>query len=47
LDRLRRHPGVRELTAGLEQQVRGGQMTATLAAERILEAFAQPDPGQP
>jgi LAO/AO transport system kinase len=47
LDRLHRHPGVRELTAGLEQQVRGGQMTATLAAERILEAFAQPDPGQP
>ncbi|MET9422360.1 methylmalonyl Co-A mutase-associated GTPase MeaB [Streptomyces sp. NPDC006540] len=47
LDRLHRHPGVRELTAGLEQQVRSGQMTATLAAERILEAFAQPEPRQP
>ncbi|ALC25212.1 methylmalonyl Co-A mutase-associated GTPase MeaB [Streptomyces pristinaespiralis] len=47
LDRLHRHPGVRELTAGLEEQVRGGRLTATLAAERILEAFAEPEPGQP
>ncbi|MFK4593759.1 methylmalonyl Co-A mutase-associated GTPase MeaB [Streptomyces pristinaespiralis] len=47
LDRLHRHPGVRELTAGLEEQVRDGRLTATLAAERILEAFAQPEPGQP
>jgi LAO/AO transport system kinase len=49
LDRLHRHPGVRELTAGLEEQVRDGRLTATLAAERILEAFAEPEPepGQP
>ncbi|QIP88170.1 methylmalonyl Co-A mutase-associated GTPase MeaB [Streptomyces sp. Tu 2975] len=47
LDRLHRHQGVRELTAGLEEQVRGGRLTATLAAERILEAFAQPEPQQP
>ncbi|MEU1891245.1 methylmalonyl Co-A mutase-associated GTPase MeaB [Streptomyces pristinaespiralis] len=47
LDRLHRHSGVRELTAGLEEQVRDGRLTATLAAERILEAFAQPEPEQP
>lgn len=46
LDRLHRHPGVRELTAGLEEQVRDGRLTATLAAERILEAFAEPEPEQ-
>ncbi|MGN9794890.1 methylmalonyl Co-A mutase-associated GTPase MeaB [Streptomyces sp. OZ13] len=47
LERLHRHQGVRELTAGLEEQVRDGRLTATLAAERILEAFAQPEPRQP
>ncbi|MEU4496730.1 methylmalonyl Co-A mutase-associated GTPase MeaB [Streptomyces sp. NPDC023998] len=41
-DRLRSHPGVRALTPGLEQQVRDGQLTATLAADRILDAFQQP-----
>ena len=41
-DRLRSHPGVRALTPGLEQQVRDGELTATLAAERILDAFQQP-----
>ncbi|MFE7835982.1 methylmalonyl Co-A mutase-associated GTPase MeaB [Streptomyces sp. NPDC057474] len=39
LGRLRTHPGVRSLAPGLEQQVRYGELTATLAAERILEAF--------
>ncbi|MCX4825340.1 methylmalonyl Co-A mutase-associated GTPase MeaB [Streptomyces sp. NBC_01142] len=39
LDRLRNHPEVRRLAPGLEQQVRDGELTATLAAERILEAF--------
>lgn len=39
LDRLRNHPEVRMLAPGLEQQVRDGELTATLAAERILEAF--------
>jgi LAO/AO transport system kinase len=38
-DRLRRHPGVRELAPGLEQRVRDGDLTASLAAERILDAF--------
>ncbi|MGW5867689.1 methylmalonyl Co-A mutase-associated GTPase MeaB [Streptomyces sp. NPDC055239] len=39
LDRLRGHEAVRELAPGLEQQVRQGTLTATLAAERILGAF--------
>ncbi|MGW6056290.1 methylmalonyl Co-A mutase-associated GTPase MeaB [Streptomyces sp. NPDC055189] len=39
LDRLRGHGAVRELAPGLEQQVREGTLTATLAAERILGAF--------
>ncbi|MEU0395498.1 methylmalonyl Co-A mutase-associated GTPase MeaB [Streptomyces sp. NPDC006208] len=43
LDRLRRHPEVRDLAPQLEQRVRDGVLTATLAAERILEAFRQPD----
>ncbi|MGW1496665.1 methylmalonyl Co-A mutase-associated GTPase MeaB [Streptomyces sp. NPDC002402] len=41
-DRLRSHPGVRALAPGLEQQVRDGELTATLAAERILQAFQLP-----
>ncbi|MFJ6566931.1 methylmalonyl Co-A mutase-associated GTPase MeaB [Streptomyces sp. NPDC091292] len=39
LGRLRGHPVVRELTAGLEGRVRDGELTATSAAERILRAF--------
>ncbi|MEN8652644.1 methylmalonyl Co-A mutase-associated GTPase MeaB [Streptomyces sp. 21So2-11] len=39
LDRLRTHPEVREVTPDLERRVRDGELTATLAAERILEAF--------
>ncbi|MBT2396183.1 methylmalonyl Co-A mutase-associated GTPase MeaB [Streptomyces sp. ISL-100] len=39
LGRLRAHPSVRALAPDLEQQVRDGELTATLAAERILEAF--------
>ncbi|MFD7611279.1 methylmalonyl Co-A mutase-associated GTPase MeaB [Streptomyces sp. NPDC059828] len=39
LGRLRSHPLVRSLAPGLERQVRDGELTATLAAERILEAF--------
>jgi LAO/AO transport system kinase len=38
-DRLREHPEVRALAPGLEEQVRKGELTATLAAERILDAF--------
>ncbi|WP_434598735.1 methylmalonyl Co-A mutase-associated GTPase MeaB [Streptomyces sp. A5-4] len=41
LGRLRVHPEVREVTPDLERQVRDGELTATLAAERILEAFQQ------
>ncbi|MFC9409046.1 methylmalonyl Co-A mutase-associated GTPase MeaB [[Kitasatospora] papulosa] len=39
LDGLRSHPAVRTLTPELEQQVQAGELTATLAAERILRAF--------
>ncbi|MFE4540196.1 methylmalonyl Co-A mutase-associated GTPase MeaB [Streptomyces scopuliridis] len=42
LDRLREHPGVRELAPALEREVRDGTLTATLAAERIIEALASP-----
>ncbi|MEU6708722.1 methylmalonyl Co-A mutase-associated GTPase MeaB [Streptomyces wuyuanensis] len=40
LGRLRAHPAVRALGPVLEQQVRDGELTATLAAERILGAFS-------
>ncbi|MET9591712.1 methylmalonyl Co-A mutase-associated GTPase MeaB [Streptomyces sp. NPDC006516] len=50
LDSLRTHPVVRTLTPELERRVRGGELTATLAAEQILEAFregsAEPDAGR-
>jgi LAO/AO transport system kinase len=39
MSRLREHPEVRSLTGDLERQVREGTLTATLAAERILDAF--------
>ncbi|MFI5771451.1 methylmalonyl Co-A mutase-associated GTPase MeaB [Streptomyces sp. NPDC051658] len=39
LESLRGHPEVRALAPGLEQRVREGELTATLAAERILAAF--------
>ncbi|MER6031520.1 methylmalonyl Co-A mutase-associated GTPase MeaB [Streptomyces sp. NPDC001851] len=39
LGRLHADPAVREAAPGLEQQVREGRLTATLAAERILAAF--------
>ncbi|MEU5403933.1 methylmalonyl Co-A mutase-associated GTPase MeaB [Streptomyces sp. NPDC005963] len=41
-DRLRSHPQVRALTPEVEQGLRDGRLTATLAAERILDAFQQP-----
>ncbi|MFF8595345.1 methylmalonyl Co-A mutase-associated GTPase MeaB [Streptomyces sp. NPDC015220] len=40
LDRLHSDPAVRSLAPELEQRVRQGGLTATLAAERILKAFA-------
>ncbi|MDX3770853.1 MULTISPECIES: methylmalonyl Co-A mutase-associated GTPase MeaB [unclassified Streptomyces] len=39
LDSLRSHPQVRALTPSLEQRVRDGELTATLAADEILGAF--------
>lgn len=39
LDALHQHPQVRERLAGLEQKVRGGEVTPSLAADRLLEAF--------
>nr|WSY50595.1 methylmalonyl Co-A mutase-associated GTPase MeaB [Streptomyces sp. NBC_00886] len=39
LGRLHADPAVRALGPALEQQVRDGELTATLAAERILRAF--------
>lgn len=40
LNRLHAHPDVRRLGPQVEQQVRDGSLTATLAAERLLDAFA-------
>jgi len=42
LSRLHRDPAVQSLVPELEQQVRAGTLTATLAAERILKAFHLP-----
>ncbi|MGP3981586.1 methylmalonyl Co-A mutase-associated GTPase MeaB [Streptomyces sp. KR80] len=41
LARLRDHPEVRRVAPDLERQVRDGELTATLAAERLLAAFGQ------
>ncbi len=38
-NRLRHHPDVRLIAPDLEKQVRAGDLTPTLAAERILKAF--------
>ncbi|MFJ9559323.1 methylmalonyl Co-A mutase-associated GTPase MeaB [Streptomyces fuscichromogenes] len=45
LGRLYAHPAVRAAAPDLEQQVRDGSLTATLAAERILEAFGESPDG--
>ncbi len=42
LGRLHADPAVRSLAPDLEQRVRNGELTATLAAERILDAFGRP-----
>ncbi|KAA9148993.1 methylmalonyl Co-A mutase-associated GTPase MeaB [Amycolatopsis acidicola] len=39
LGRLAEHPGVREVVPEVETAVRKGELTATLAAQRILDAF--------
>ncbi len=41
LTRLAEHPGVRAITPELEQRVADGELTPTLAAERILTRFAE------
>jgi LAO/AO transport system kinase len=46
LARLHEHPEVRRLAPKLEREVRDGRLTATLAAERILQAFAEALPPQ-
>ncbi|WP_354644025.1 methylmalonyl Co-A mutase-associated GTPase MeaB [Kitasatospora camelliae] len=40
LNRLREHPEVRRIAPEVERQVREGTLTATLAAQRILNGFA-------
>ncbi|MTD59361.1 methylmalonyl Co-A mutase-associated GTPase MeaB [Amycolatopsis pithecellobii] len=40
LGRLADHPGVRSIVPEVEQAVRDGELTATLAAQRILDAFS-------
>ncbi|MBB4686217.1 methylmalonyl Co-A mutase-associated GTPase MeaB [Amycolatopsis jiangsuensis] len=42
LDRLTAHPQVRAQVTEVERAVREGELTATLAAQRILDAFAEP-----
>jgi LAO/AO transport system kinase len=44
LTRLQEHPGVRALAPDLEREVADGTLTPTLAAERILEVFADSPP---
>ncbi|WP_042369421.1 methylmalonyl Co-A mutase-associated GTPase MeaB [Streptacidiphilus neutrinimicus] len=44
LGRLHADPAVRALTPLLEEQVRSGELTASLAAERILSAFDRREP---
>ncbi|ONK10152.1 methylmalonyl Co-A mutase-associated GTPase MeaB [Streptomyces sp. MP131-18] len=39
---LQRHPAVRGLAPLVEEEVRGGTLTATLAAERLVAAFREP-----
>ncbi|MFE6782559.1 methylmalonyl Co-A mutase-associated GTPase MeaB [Streptomyces sp. NPDC057680] len=43
LRRLHADPAVQDLAPALEQRVRAGELTATLAAERILDAFGKHD----
>ncbi|MBB6173959.1 LAO/AO transport system kinase [Nocardiopsis mwathae] len=47
MDRLRGHPGVGRATPRLESAVRTGEITATLAAERLLELFVDGPAGTP
>jgi LAO/AO transport system kinase len=42
LDRVLSHPGVREIRAEVERQVRDGELTPTLAAQHLLDAADVP-----
>ena len=42
LDRVLSSPGVREIRADVERQVRDGELTPTLAAQQILDAADNP-----
>ena len=39
IDRLHSDPGVRAVIPRLEREVRGGELTASLAAQTILDAL--------
>ncbi len=43
LDRVLNHPDVRDLRAEVERQVRAGELTPALGAQRILEAAGEPN----
>jgi LAO/AO transport system kinase len=45
LDRVLSSPGVRAIRAGVERQVRDGELTPALAAQQILDAVEQPPTG--
>ena len=42
LDRVLMHPAVKQIRAEVERQVRDGELTPALAAQRILGAAEQP-----
>ncbi len=41
MDRLTSDPAVREALPGLEREVRGGELTPTLAAQAILDVLGR------
>jgi LAO/AO transport system kinase len=45
LGRLAAHPDVRTVVPDVERAVRDGELTATLGAQRILDAFGPPRGG--
>ena len=45
--RLHAHPRVRALAPAIERGVADGTLPPTLAALRLLDAFAEPEPSAP
>ena len=39
MSELTNHPGVRSIVGEVEEQVRSGELTASMAADRLLRAF--------